>query len=83
MFFDFFFFKSLRICRFNEVKMNVSFSSVHSISGTCSLNVLQITTLNVKQFTSFEIAYNTRMINKPLHIKNMFWIFVLKQIKFT
>ena len=49
---------------------------------TRSLNVLQMTTLNVKQLTIFDIAYHTRMIYKPIHIENMFWIFVLKQIQF-
>ena len=36
---------------------------------------------DVKQLTIFDIAYHTRMIYKPIHIENMFWIFVLKQIK--
>ena len=64
-------------------KLHVTFSSVHSINRTGSLNILQMTTLKVKQFTSFDITYHTRMIYKPIHIKNMFWTFVLKQIKFT
>ena len=75
--FEVFFFKSLRICRFKEVKMNVSFSSLHSISGRCSLNLLQITKLNVKQFTSFEIAYNTRMINN-LYISKICFGYLFK-----
>ena len=63
-------------------KLNIQFLSVHSIRRVCSLNVLQMTTLNVKPFKSFGIAYPTRMIYKPTHIKNMFSIFDLKQIRF-
>ena len=63
-------------------KLNIQFLSVRSIRRMCSLNVLQMTTLNVKPFMSFDIAYHTRMIYTPTHIKNMFSIFVLKQIKF-
>ena len=36
--------------------LNVKFRSVHSINRTCSLNVLQMTTLDVKQFIGFDIA---------------------------
>ena len=53
-------------------KLNIKFRSVHTIRRTYSLNVLQIMTLNIKQFKSFDIAYQTRMIYKPLHIKTCF-----------
>ena len=46
-------------------------------------NVLQMTTFNVKYFTSFDVTYHTWMIYKPIHIKNLFRAFVLKQITFT
>ena len=46
-------------------------------------NVLQMTTFNIKYFTSFDVAYYTWMIYKPIHIKNLFRAFVLKQITFT
>ena len=54
---------------------------MHSIRCTCSSNVFQITTLNFKQFTRFDIAYHTRVIYKPIHIKHMCLIFVLKKKK--
>ena len=54
-------------------KLNVNVRSVHGVRRTCSLNVLQMTPLNVNQFTSFDIICYTRMIYKPIHIKNMFW----------
>ena len=37
---------------------------MHSVRRTCSLNILQMTTLNVKPFKSFSIAYHTRMVYK-------------------
>ena len=55
---------------------------MHSIRHKCSLNVLQMMT-NIQQLTRFDIVYHTRVIYKRMHIKNMFWILVLKQIKFT
>ena len=50
---------------------------------TCSFNVLKITTLNVKSFMCFLIAYHTQTIYKAIHIENIFWILVLKQAEFT
>ena len=53
-------------------KLNVKFRSVHSIRRTCSLNISQMMTLNVRQFTSFDIAYDhTSMIYKLIYIKNI------------
>ena len=53
-------------------KLIIQFLSVHSIRRTCSLNALQMTTLTVKQFKSSDVANHTRMIYKPIQIKNMF-----------
>ena len=51
---------------FFQTTTNISFSA----SGARA--VLQMTTINVKQFTSSDIAYLTRMIFKPIHTKKRF-----------
>ena len=81
--FDVFFFKPLRKCFLNEVKnkCQISLSTLHQ--AHVQFKRFADEDVNVKKFTSFDVAYHTRMIYKPIHIKNMFWIFVLKQIKFT
>ena len=62
-------------------KLNVKFRSVRSISHMCSLNVLQMTTLsNSHALISHIILW---WLTNVYIIKNMFWIFVLKQIKLT
>ena len=64
-----------------KIKCQISLSAQNQAHVQFKLFADDDVNLNVKQFTSFDIAYYTQMIYKPIHIKNMFWMFAFKAKK--